>query len=202
LWRHAASLMVAPNTAAAVGPCVANKYLLFREGEILGEILRNALLSQHQEIVLDRLDFWAYGCRGEILRGSTQRFTSVRTKCGNVNQTGDLGMGACLADDGAAVGMSYENNRTVLRIDDPLGCGDVVREAAQWILHRDDMQSTLLEHGDDLCPAAAVRPGTMHEDDVLDGICRHRGASGNGHCACRGQPGNRGSTNVHDSYLL
>jgi len=97
---------------------------------------------------------------------------------GDVNQPGDLRIGAGLGVDGAAVGMAAEQDRPVLERDRPLDGSDVVREGRQRILDRDDVQAGLLQDWDDLGPTRAIRPRAVDEDHVSHRGLRRVGRGG------------------------
>ena len=57
----------------------------------------------------------------------------------DVAQGSDLVVPACLGDDGAAVGVADQHDRSGLLVYDPAGCGDVAFKRQRGILHDGDV---------------------------------------------------------------
>src|SRR5450755_5068963 len=106
-----------------------NKALLCRR-EVLGKTLANALFRQHQIAVID-LSKLAIGWRSWVLRRhSAEGFAFLGSEGGDVNHSHHFGVVSGFGDDRAAVGMPDEKYRTILRIDQAIGGGNVIGDGA------------------------------------------------------------------------
>ncbi|MFK4535668.1 hypothetical protein ABIA00_003851 [Bradyrhizobium ottawaense] len=136
----------------------------------IGEIFQEGVFRKFcVAVALD--DAGAHRAGRELLRQRDEILIRIGRTCGDINEAGDLRIGADLADHRAAPGMRDQHGRSVLLGQRALGGLDRVRKRRQRILHGRDMQARGLEDRDHLRPARAVGPGAMHQHDVL---CFHR----------------------------
>jgi hypothetical protein len=61
-----------------------------------------------------------------------------------------------------------EERGTILKVEDPLRCGNIVRKRGFGFLHHGDFEAVLDKDFIDGFPARRVHPGAMHQYDVLE----------------------------------
>ena len=67
--------------------------------------------------------------------------------------------------------MADQDNRTFLRGNRPLGCGDVIGKQDGWVLHDRDVVPLPLQYVVDAIPTGPVHKTAVDENDVLDPVC-------------------------------
>ena len=77
-------------------------------------------------------------------------------------------MNAGLGDDRTAVAMADEQRGTILKVENPLRCGNIVRKRGFRFLHHADIEAVSGEDLIDGLPARTVHPGAVHQYDVLE----------------------------------
>lgn len=92
----------------------------FLRREILREILRDTFLGQQEKAVFDGPNLTVSGWRREVLRHSAQCFPFLGSAGRNINQSHHLGIVPGFGDHRAAVGMTNQQYRAVLRVDKPI----------------------------------------------------------------------------------
>jgi len=68
----------------------------------------------------------------------------IRGKSCDVNKSVDLWIVASFGDHHSAVGVAYKNHRAILRVNNTLGCGYVVRQRYRRMLDDGDIVAILL----------------------------------------------------------
>src|SRR5690242_11779787 len=83
-------------------------------------------------------------CR-ELVSNGFERFVRVGSKRGDEDERLHLGIaGRGTTDDGAAIRVANKHDVAGLPVDESLCRGDIGREAAEWILDRDDIVAAFL----------------------------------------------------------
>ena len=85
---------------------------------------------------------------------------------GDVDERRHAWVCAGLGDDGPAVGVSDENHRTVLVVEDPLGGGHIPFEGQRGVLDDGDVVPVVREQVVDAPPARAVNEPAVHENNI------------------------------------
>ena len=118
---------------------------------------------------------WAAGSaaaarRLGIRHEGVDRLVLVRRERADVDQGRHVRVSAGFADDRAAVGVSDEHDRAVLRVDDHPRGGGVARQRQGGVLHHGDAVAILGEQVVDRPPPRAVHEASVDEDHVFDRI--------------------------------
>jgi hypothetical protein len=76
---------------------------MFFVSQILSEVLCDALFGQHEDAIFDRPDLSERRSRSKWLSQSCKRLAFIWSECGNVDETGDLGIISGNCNDGTSV---------------------------------------------------------------------------------------------------
>jgi hypothetical protein len=148
-----------------------------RRIDAVGEGHHVGVLVEEREAVGGGLDRRR---RGILRQEAEGRFPHVRDEGLDIDQADDLVVVAGFGDDRATIGMADEDHGSVLTGQHPVHRGNVVGERRERVLDDRDVESVLGENVIDRAPAGTVRPGAMHQHDVLhrvDGDCGDGGDS-------------------------
>ena len=103
---------------------------------------------------------------GELSRQSDEILPRIGCPRCDIDKRRDLRVDSRFANDGAAPGMGDQHGRSILQRQCAACGGDRIGERCQRILHRGDMQAGRLKARDDLGPAGAVRPRSVHQHHI------------------------------------
>src|SRR5262249_18303667 len=131
--------------------------------------VENSLFRHRREVLRINLDGFLSRCRTEWSAGFVRGCADVGGVSGHVYQARYLRVVTNFADDSTAPGVPYENDRTVLHGDDSTCRIGIVRQRRERILNGDSVKAAFFKDWNDLGPTAAVREGSVNENDILDG---------------------------------
>ena len=140
------------------------------EGGLLGvEIRREGRsklrLVEEQPSILRRKDRRYRRTGRRILDQRRHRLAAIRGECGDVHERGDLRVVARFGDHDPTIGMSDEDDRTLLRREDELRGRDIVGQRRGRVLDDGHAVTVLLQDVVDALPTRAVHEAAVHEHD-------------------------------------
>ena len=168
LIRHAGSVIGATQRSDAPGNLRVGHEPGLLGAQVGGERVVELVAVEEQEPVAwrqDRRD----GCSGRRIGDQgVHGLALVRGEGGDIDEGCHVVVRAGLGDDCSTVGVTDEDDRAVLVVQDEPGRGDIALEGQGRVLDDADGESFLDEEVVDPLPAGAVHEAAVDEDHVLD----------------------------------
>ena len=135
-------------------------------GNVGGERLGELGPVEEQEPVDGRQDRGTGRTRRRVGDQGVDRLTLVGCEGGDVHERDDAVVGAGFGDDGTAVGVADQHDRTRLLVEHASGGGNVTDERQGLVLHDVNVDALAGEYVVHPLPAGAVHEAPVDEHDA------------------------------------